>query len=49
MTYKSPSGLFLWTRSNFGVVKKAVRVEVERKYFGYIAKTFALNFLNYVD
>ena len=32
----SPTGLFLWTRLKFSVVKKVVRVEVERKYFGYI-------------
>jgi len=37
-TQKSPLGLFLWIRLKFGVVKKAVRVEVERNYFGYIAE-----------
>ena len=32
----SPTGLFLWTRLKFSVVKKVVRVEVERNYFGHI-------------
>ena len=33
---QEPFGALFMDKMKFGVVKKVVRVEVERKYFGYI-------------